>query len=660
MHYRCLALPLAAAALVSCGTRKPATTQSLKPVNVLLVTIDTLRADRLRCYGYQAIETPVLDRLAREGTLFEHAVAQTPLTPPSHASIFTGTYPTVHKVRNTGGFVLPSSSQTLATILQQQGWDTAAFIGASVLKKSFGFSQGFAVYDDKMPKADKKDEVGEYPERRAGVVVDHALAWLGSQSGKPFFLWAHLYDPHLPHNPPEPYRKGNLYDGEIAYTDHELGRLVEAAEKRNALIVVLADHGESLGEHGEQTHGVFLYDSTLHIPLIVKGPGVPAGLRVKQQVRTIDVLPTILDLLGGAPPPACQGASAVPAFSGRPLRSSVSYSETLYPKINMGWAELRGIRTDRWKYIRAPKPELYDLAQDPRELRNVIGEHQKEADELDAELRRYARTDRPEKVETNTLDAKTMAQLKSLGYVSGFSGREFQLDGSGPDPKDRLKILKALESAGPEASGMPTARRIAVLKQALAEDPHNPTLYYYLGGQYEVAVRYGDAMKLYQTAIEQGVRNGRVYSRLGDLQLRAGNKDAAITAYERAAQFNPLDAEAQNNLATAYLEKQRVADAERVYKWILATGEEHAPAYNGLGLIAIQRQDPAAARGYFEKAVAIDPDLVEAQLNLGLIYRMAGDAPRARRCFEAFLAKAPQAQYGEVIAKVKQELAAMP
>src|SRR5574341_885992 len=365
------ALCLLALAVDGCKSSKkespPPEAAPLRPLNVVLVTLDTLRADRLGCYGYKEIETPNLDRLAAEGVLFENAVAQTPLTPPSHASMFTGQYPNVHKVRNTGGFVLQSSSTTMAEIFQEQGWDTAAFIGASVLKKLFGFNQGFAVYDDQMPKPDDR-MTREYPERPAARVVDRAVEWLNGRSAKPFFLWVHLFDPHLPFEPPPPFRQkyaGRLYDGEIAYVDRELGRLLEAIHKKSppekTLIVVVSDHGESLGEHGEFTHGVFLYESTLHIAFLLKGPGVPVGLRVKQQARTIDLLPTVLELLGGRTPRDVQGASLVPSFTGKPVATEYAYAETLYPKMNMGWTELRAVRTNRWKYVRAPKPELYDL-----------------------------------------------------------------------------------------------------------------------------------------------------------------------------------------------------------------------------------------------------------------------------------------------------------
>jgi len=251
-----LALVVCLAALLlfnSCksGEKKPGPTASpaLRPLNLVLITIDTLRADRLACYGYAKIETPRLDALAARGVLFENAVAQTPLTPPSHASIFTGQNPNVHGVRNTGGFVLQSSALTLAEILQQQGWDTAAFIGASVLKKLFGFNQGFGLYDDQMPRPDKTRQTREYPERPAGEVVDRAIEWLNAQSGRPFFLWVHVFDPHLPYEPPAPFDvqyKGRPYDGEVAYTDRELGRLFDALGKKtpqSTLIAVLSDHG---------------------------------------------------------------------------------------------------------------------------------------------------------------------------------------------------------------------------------------------------------------------------------------------------------------------------------------------------------------------------------------------------------------------------------
>jgi tetratricopeptide (TPR) repeat protein len=531
------------------------------------------------------------------------------------------------------------------------------------LKKLFGLNQGFAVYDDQMPKPGKGHEFAEDAERRAGDTVDRSVRWLEGQSGKPYFLWVHVYDPHAPYNPPAPFSqkyKGSPYDGEIAYADHELGRLFDAVRKKspagNTLIAVLSDHGESLGEHGEYSHGVFLYDSTLRIAFMLSGPGVPAGLRVKQQARTIDFLPTILELMGGKAPAAAEGASLTPFFIGKDAPTAISYAETLYPKINMGWAELRAIRTNRWKYIRAPKPELYDLSQDAAEHNNVIQSHAAEVLRFEAQLKKVIGIDGPEKVETAAIDERTLNQLKSLGYTSGFSARSYDLTGQGADPKDRVRILRLMEAAERSHVDIPLSRRIELLREAVDEDPTNPLLYYSLGANYEKAGRYPDAMKLYQAAFRKGIESGRLHSRIADLLVRAGKKAEAIPEYEKAAQLNPADVDSQANLATAYLETGRLPDAERVYKGISTIEPSFAAAYNGLGVIAIQRQDPATARGYFEKAIELDPDQVEAQLNLGLIYKMAGDRARARICFQTFLAKASPAQYGQVIPKVREEL----
>ncbi len=641
----------------------------LRPLNVVVVTVDTLRADRLRCYGYPNIETPVLDGIAARGVLFENAVAQTPLTPPSHASIFTGQNPNVHKVRNTGGFVLQSSAHPLARILSEQGWQTGAFVGSAVLKKLFGFNNGFGVYDDEMPRPGKRNEFREDPERKASVVVGRAIDWLNHTApDKPFFLWVHLYDPHLPYNPPAEFAakyKGRPYDGEVAYADQQIGRLMDALAKKSpadkTIVAVLADHGESLGEHGEHTHGVFLYDATLRIPFLMAGPGIPAGMRVKQQARSIDFLPTLLKLMGGRAPGYVQGVSLTPAFSGGSVETDIAYAETLYPKMNMNWSELRAIRTNRWKYIRAPRPELYDLAADPGETSNVIQQHGPEVRKFEAQLNHAISPDGSgkEKVETAMLDERVMDQLKSLGYLSGAGGRSYELTGAGLDPKDGVGILDLIDEAESAVSTLPEPRRIELLKQALSKDPQNPSLYYQLGGRLEKNGRHDESMQLYRTALSKGIESARLHSRIGDLLVRRGQKDEAIAEYEKAAKINPADLESQNNLATAYLEKGRVADAERVFKWVLSNDGDYAAAQNGMGLIAIQKQDPNAARGYFEKAVQLDPDLVEAHMNLGLIYEMAGDKARARASFETFLARASPAQYGHIIPRVKQELATL-
>jgi tetratricopeptide (TPR) repeat protein len=340
----------------------------------------------------------------------------------------------------------------------------------------------------------------------------------------------------------------------------------------------------------------------------------------------------------------------------------VSYAETLFPKINLGWAELRAVRTNQWKYIRAPKPELYDLTRDPKETTNVLAGHPYEVRKLEARLSAIPHVAGQEKVETTLMDEHTLAQLKSLGYTSGFISRSYSLDGQGPDPKDRVGILKLMDAAEQPQSGLSAARRIELLQQAIRQDPTNPLLYYTLGARLEKSGRYDEAMKLYRAALQNGIDkgHGRLHSRLGDLLVHAGRKAEAIPEYEQSVRVNPADVATQANLATAYLELGRLDDAERVLKGIVVIDPSNAAAQNGLGVLAIQRQNGTAARPYFEKAVELDPDLVDAYLNLGLLYRMAGDNPRARASFEQFLAKAPPRQYKEEIPKVRAALAELP
>lgn len=657
---------LTVAALVSCKStpRHNVAATALKPMNVVLITLDTVRADHLHCYGNKKIKTPNIDALAASGVLFEKAVAQTPLTQPSHASMFTGENPNVHNVRDTGGFALQPSSVTMATILQRHGWDTAGFISASVLTRMFGFNQGFATYDDQLEHRKSQDPVST---RAADVTADHAIRWLHQQSGKPFFLWVHFYDAHFPYDPPAQFRKQypqDPYDAEIAFEDQQLGRVLDAVKQKSptgkTLIVLLSDHGEGLGDHGEYDHGVFLYDSTVRIAWIMAGPGVPTGVRVQQQAREIDLLPTVLDLIGGQPSSSVQGTSLVPAFSGKTVPSNYSYEETLYPKINMGWSELRGIHTPHWMYIRAPRPELYDLDQDPGELNNIIDAHPKEYRELDAQLKKASRLgdSGTETVALKQMDQQTMDQLKSLGYAAGFSAPSFQLNGKGDDPKDHLATLKTLHLVDTSGvSSAATQRNIQLLQDVLKQDPSNPTLYESLADKYEAAGEYSQAMQVCQQALHHTALNGMILSRLANLYLRTGNLKEAISYYQQAEQQNPLDVESQNDLATAYLQSGQLANAERVFHWVLAI-QPYAPAYNGLGIIADKRNDVAGARANFEKAVQLSPTYVEGQLNLGIICNQAHDIPCARTAFRAFVANAPK-DYGPELGQAKAALAHM-
>jgi arylsulfatase A-like enzyme/Flp pilus assembly protein TadD len=634
---------------------------SLKKINVVLVTLDTTRPDHLHCYGYDKIQTPNIDSLAKRGVQFEKAVAQTPTTQPSHASMFTGQNPNVNGVRNTGGFALQPTSVTLATILHNHGWDTAAFVSASVLKSTFGFNQGFTTYDDHITAAPDGNNIAVRP---GNITVDHAIHWLDNRKAtpnKPFFLWVHLFDAHQPYHPPPPFDKeykSRPYDGEVAFLDQQVGRLLQAVDKESpeskTLVVLLSDHGQGLGQHGEYEHGIFLYDSTIRIAWVMAGPGIPADRKVEQQAREIDLLPTVLNLLGGNASDKVQGTTLVPAFHGEPVPTTYSYEETLTPKIDMGWSALFGIRTNHWMYVRAPKPELYNLEKDPGELDNVISKYPKEYRELNAELEKLSRVDgkNPDSVVQNEMDPATMKQLASLGYVSGFSGRTVELNGKGDDPKDHVATLKALEVISNTKS---KSQAIELMRQAIEADPKNPTLYGWLIDAYQKSGQNSEAIQTCLKALQLNITGQLIYSKLASLYLQQGDIEKAIDYYQKDAQANPLDVSGQNNLATAYLQTGRFSDAERTFKWVLAV-QPYAPAYNGLGIIAMRRNNLKEARKEFDRAVQLDPNNVEANLNLGILCTKTQDLPCARAAFKKFLAKAPADEYKGMIPKVKYAL----
>ncbi|MGI8786055.1 MAG: sulfatase-like hydrolase/transferase [Acidobacteriota bacterium] len=666
--------------LLGCSGQTPKSTAAARgDLNVLLITIDTLRADYLSCYGKKGIQTPHLDGLARRGVRFAQAFAQVPLTSPSHASILTGAYPQVHKLRDIGGFLLDDKVPTLATVTRSAGLQTAAFVGSAVLNRRFRLDRGFETYNDDMgaqAASDKGNEKlpGIVAEVRAEVVTDRAIAWLNSAlergtattPAKNFFLWAHYYDPHFPYDPPPPYRTGqDLYGGEIAYTDAQVGRLLEFLRQSGlqdrTLVVFLADHGESLGEHGEFTHGVFLYDSTMHVPLIVAGPGIPAGRVVTQQVRSIDVMPTVTALLGVNAGGQVQGASLVPALvEGKPVRTNYCYMETLYPKTNMGWSELRAMRTEPWKLIMGPKPELYRQADDRPGARNVVASFPAEADQLQKKIWEIAGP--PEmaaKVQMQPIDEQTRQELQSLGYASAGASRELRIDMSGPDPKDRVAILRLLEQATAHMNHDRFASAVPLLYDAVRQDRTNPQLYQHLGVCFERSRQFQKALETYRLAIDNKATTDRTYASLGKTYVRLGDLPHAVEAMEQSARINPVDLDNLINLATAYLQLGNLEQGKRVLSAIVAQNGKHAGAHNLLGILEIQRGRGELAQQHFQKAVQYDPNLAEPYMNLGLLAQRAGRTNEAIENYKLFLAKAAvnSENYREVIPKVKAALA---
>ncbi len=658
--------------LIACN--QPQQTPQTHDLNVLLITLDTTRADHLSCYAAEKADksrkgasTPHLDALAARGVRFAKATAQVPLTLPSHACIFTGNYPEVHGLRDMIGFVLDPKQTTLASMARTAGFRTAAFVGSKALDHQFGLQQGFDVYDDQMTSTRDVEGRLVLPERRAAATTDRALNWLRQHPKGRFFLWVHYYDPHDPYDPPEPYKSnyaGDLYSGEIAYSDEQVGRVLEFLDqsdlRQRTLVAVIGDHGEGLNDHQENTHGVFLYDETLHVPLILAGPRVPAGRVVQSQVRSIDLLPTVAEYLGLATNAAVQGTSLWPLVEqGKPLTgkgSNYAYLETLYPKTFMNWSELRGMRTDRWKFILAPKPELYDLQHDPGEKENVIERHPAEADHLQKKMWEVIGPPQGDrKLLVTPLDAQTRQELASLGYVNAGGGRELVLDMKGSDPKDHVGTLNALHRHRELLKTKSFGQAARLLQNTLRTDPGNPMVRLYLGITQERQGSWRQAIETYRSAIEANVASDEVYSRLGKAYLRVNDLDNAILAMERAGGKNPRDLDNLCNLGTAHLLQKRPTEAEKAFKAVLLQDDRYAPAYNGLGLAAVQQGAADTARPNFERAIELDPNQVEPLFHLGLLYREKGDRQQALYYFTQFLERAPH-DYDHLLPQVRQSI----
>ena len=550
--------------------------------DVFLITIDTMRADHLHCYGYAKIETPGLDRLASDGLRFKQAFTASPLTNTSHVSILTGLLPDNHRVTDFG-VPLSTAFPTWAQLLKTQGYQTAAFIGAVILDSRSlapGLNRGFDFYDNFPEHSQAKSRWGRV-ERRALDVVQRAETWLSGHPGRPSFVWLHLYDPHDPYEPPAPYSqiyKEHLYDGEIAYADsavaHFVAFLKTSARYRESLIIVTGDHGEGLGEHHEDTHGIFLYDSTLHVPLILKLPrGANAGEVVTAQVRTIDILPTVLDLIS-APKRDLDGESLQPYFTGYEGPGRPALAETDYPS-HFGWAPLRSLRADGFKFIEAPRPELYDLNADPGELENKYEPWNLRVQNLRDTL---AKT-RPKHQQTRAASGvgpATIAELKALGYLGpADAGSTTNVPEPSllPDPKDRIEEQNLIHEA------------------ILAQDDG----------------RLSTARLALEEALKLDVSSYIALRQLGDLELAAGNYPSAEAYFRRARAGNPGDP------ALAFAEGQALE----------------------------KMRDYAAARDVLEAGLKLTPDALQARLALGRVYLDLKDTSAAEDQFEAVLLLQP-------------------
>jgi len=556
----CVAL-VALFSLWGCGQPAPAP-------DILLITLDTTRADRLGSYGYSAAETPALDSLAETGVRFDRARAQVPLTLPSHASLLTGTYPRVNGVHVNAEARLGDDIPTLAEGLQQHGYRTAAFVSSFVLDAVFGLDRGFDLYDDAMGV--REQSASFEAERKADRVVDAALAWLGHESAQPAFAWVHFYDPHTPYEPPSPYdaRLADPYDGEIAFVDAQVARLVrwleESGRRENTLIVVAGDHGEALGDHREPEHGLFVYDSTIRVPMILSWPAqLPGGVVPTADVQLVDLYPTILELAGMPGAGSSDGVSLVDLLRGKQPTPRAAYGASRYGEIGYGWAPLRFLVHDGWKYIEAPRPELYDLGRDPGETTNLAQDHAAKADELRQHLLELEAELIPRDSVAVDLDPEALAKIESLGYVAGSTHTtDSNADLSSlRDPKEMVDVLRDHYRAVGMVRQRRFARAIEVLEDLLRKSPESIDLYEDLGWSYSGVGRFADAEQAYERSLTNLPDHAERRWGLAETQRRQGKYKAATANYERALAQRPSFGEAHLGLALVYSEQDEFETA---------------------------------------------------------------------------------------------------
>ena len=618
-------------------------------LSVLLITLDTTRADRIGAYGFADIETPHMDRLAAEGVLFEQAEAVAPLTLPAHSSIFTGEFPPAHGVRDNGGFYLGDEHVVLAEILRDEGLRTGGFVGAFVLDAKWGIAQGFDHYFDDFDLGDTVRMALNEIERPAGEVTDAALAWLDEAPEARFFSWVHYYDPHSPYEPPEPFAeryRNRPYIGEIAYVDSQVGRLLawldDNDRARDTVVMVMGDHGESLGEHGESGHGFFIYEGATRVPFIVRAPyDTMQGHRVAEVVRAVDVSPTVFDLLAVEAgqedrDASFQGASIVRLLTGSTGPRLPAYAEAVYPRYHYGWSDLASLRVENMKYVAAPRPELYDLATDPGEVNNLYAARPDEADRMASMLLALESrwTDRALPAQVDEIDPETRARLAALGYLSTFAGGSDEaVDRSSlADPKDRIHLFNLMRSAR-EASlkgNQPAA--VEALERVLIEDPSVIDAWIRLGDEQIRGDDTGAAIESYRRAIELKPDYSHAVINLANAYRRAGAEEEAILGYQEFLRLDPRNAIIHYELARMLVDRGDLDGGDRHLKEAAALSPEMGAAVVSQGAVALLRADLQTAERLFEEALTIQPDVRLAHFNLALLAEQRGD-PRAAADF---------------------------
>jgi arylsulfatase A-like enzyme/Flp pilus assembly protein TadD len=684
----CAVAPLIAWGSIGCS-REPA-----PPRNVLLVTIDTLRADALGAYGNPRAATPVLDRLAHSGLRFDNARAHNVVTLPSHANILTGRLPIDHGVRDNAGFRFPQGEETLATWLKARGFRTGAFISAFPLDSRFGLARGFDEYDDRFVDATARPAMLEQ-ERRGTETVAAAMRWIQAQDqSSPWFCWVHVYEPHYPYAPPAPYDArfaSDPYAGEVAAVDDLLRPLLQpvldAGDSTRTLVVLTSDHGEALGDHGEATHGIFAYESTLEVPLIVYYPPMLKARTISSPAGHVDIAPAILGTLGIQRFSGMRGRNLIDESASVDAQSNVTYFEALSGSLNRGWAPLTGVVADGMKYIDLPVAELYDLRSDPQERNNLAGARSKEVADLRARLAAFAGGD----IKRTGEDADTRRRLQSLGYVASTAGTGPRAYTPDDDPKHLIrheaalqhvvdlymngKIAEALAAARSLTDEQPRMRialmqlahlereagnaaaAIAALQRALKLNPSDPEVAALLGAYLTGAGRHADAIALLRPYADGAAADSQVLVTLALALARDKQTNEALALVERARAADPSNAMLFVDKGTIQLLAGNQSDARKAFEAALALNPDVARAHRSLAVMAMEEVRPDVALTHWRAAARIDPAEFGTLLNVTVGLIRAGRAAEALPYMQFFADNAPPSRYAEDIARARSWLA---
>ncbi len=667
---------LAGIACTAVAAPRRSSRRPLAKPNVLLITIDTVRSDHVGAYGASIVKTPEIDSLARDGVVFENAYSQVPLTIASHASILTGTYPFNNGVQDFTGQPLAANFQSVAMAFKRNGYSTAAVVSSFVLDRSWGLARGFDSYFDAFAPDKFSNNNIALVDRRAQQSVDQALTWLRQRpAGKPFFLWLHLYDPHSPYDPPGEFAqqyKNDLYSGEIAYVDAQLGRLFAQLKRsggyKGTAILLLSDHGESLGEHQEREHGFFIYSSTTHVPFIVKEAGVVAlGKHIQDPIQAMDAAPTLLQLANihdSALERQFQSKGLLPLINGGG-ETGLAYSETYYPFSSFGWNPLRSVRNERYQYIDAPQPELYDLTNDPEEKNNIVARQSAVASVLKTQIevlsRRFAAS--VGKPSGGSVSAETAEKLRSLGYVAYRSPvSEEALKRGLADPKTKIWEFNAILRSGDLLQAGNFQEGEALLAQVREKDPEMYLVPFLLG---ESALRRQDwakaatelksclalnpgfdqamtalarallsqndvegAHQWVKKAIDLNPQNYRAWYQMGWVESRT-DPQAAIAAFERAVAIQPNFAQGERDLGVLQIHQNDFANAATHLERALKLGLEKAQLLNFLGIAYSQTGRQEKALLFYRRAISLEPGFAQAHLNLAYALQKKGQDPAA-------------------------------